>query len=85
MEYPKITLKAARVNAGLSQKEAAEMLNISKETLSNYEKGAYSPSWDMVHKIGEVYKFPVDFIFFGKDLRFKRTNWYLLFNLTLKV
>ena len=30
MEYPKITLKAARVNAGLSQKEAADMLNISK-------------------------------------------------------
>lgn len=66
MKYPKITLKAARVNAGLSQKKAAEMLNISKETLSNYEKGAYSPSWDMVHKIGEVYKFPVDFIFLAK-------------------
>ena len=72
MEYPKITLKAARVNAGLSQKEAADMLNISKETLSNYEKGTYSPSWDIVHRIGELYRFPVDFIFFGKDLRLKR-------------
>lgn len=79
MEYPKITLKAARVNAGLSQKEAADMLNISKETLSNYEKGTYSPSWDMVHRIGELYRFPVDFIFFGKDLRLKRITWFLLF------
>lgn len=65
MNYPKITLKAARVNAGLSQKEAAEKLNISKCTLANYEKGIFSPSWDMVKKIGNLYDFPIDFIFFG--------------------
>nr|WP_296077695.1 helix-turn-helix transcriptional regulator [uncultured Ruminococcus sp.] len=65
MNYPKITLKAARVNAGLSQKEAAQKLNISRDTLSNYEKGIFSPSWDMVHKIGDLYDFPIDFIFFG--------------------
>lgn len=65
MNYPKITLRAARVNAGLSQKEAAEKLNISKCTLSNYEKGIFSPSWDMVKKIGNLYDFPIDFIFFG--------------------
>ena len=29
---PKITLKAARVNAGLTQKEAAEKIGISYQT-----------------------------------------------------
>lgn len=67
MQYPKIQLKAARVNANLSQDEAAEMLNISKATLQNYESGKTIPQWDMVKRIGEVYHFPTDFIFFGAD------------------
>lgn len=67
MEIPKIQLKAARVNADLSQDEAAKLLNISKATLQNYESGKTIPQWDMVKKIGEVYRFPTDFIFFGAD------------------
>lgn len=67
MQYPKIQLKAARVNANLSQDEAADLLNISKATLQNYESGKTIPQWDMVRKIGEVYRFPTDFIFFGTD------------------
>ena len=72
--YPKITLAAARVNAGFSQEEAAIKLNISKETLSNYERGKSVPNWDMVKKIEDVYDFPTDFIFFGEELRLKRKS-----------
>lgn len=72
MNYPKITLAAARVNAGYSQKEAAEKLNISNKTLFNYEAGEQVPDWEMVHKIEELYEFPADFIFFGSALRLKR-------------
>lgn len=72
--YPKITLAAARVNAGLTQEKAAKELLISKETLLNYEKGKTVPGWDMVHKIEELYGFPSDFIFFGEELRFKRNT-----------
>lgn len=71
-KYPKITLAAARVNAGLSQDKAANMLEISKDTLSNYERGKTTPDWNMVKKIESVYGFPSDFIFFGDELRFKR-------------
>lgn len=35
----KITLKAARVNAGLTQKEIAEILNRSESTIINWENG----------------------------------------------
>ena len=38
IKVPKITLKAARVNAGLTQKEAAKKIGISYQTLSDYEK-----------------------------------------------
>lgn len=67
MDFPKIQLKAARVNANLTQEEAAIKLNISKATLQNYETGKSMPQWDMVKKIGEVYHFPTDYIYFGND------------------
>lgn len=65
MEYPKITLKAARVNANLSQKEAADALGVNVSTLQNYETGKTVPDWDMVKRIEMLYRFPMDFIIFA--------------------
>lgn len=67
MNFPKIQLKAARVNADLTQEQAASLLNISKATLQNYESGKTIPQWDMVRKFEEIYHFPTDYIFFGND------------------
>lgn len=64
---PRISLKAARVNAGFSQQEAAKMLGISKATLQNYEAGSTVPDILMSRKIEEVYHFPADYIFFGAN------------------
>lgn len=62
---PQISLKAARVNAGFSQQDAAKLLGISKATLQNYEAGNTVPDILLSRKIEEVYHFPADFIFFG--------------------
>lgn len=64
---PQISMKAARVNAGLSQEEAAKRLGISKSTLQKYEAGNTVPDILTARKIGEVYEFPIDYIFFGTD------------------
>lgn len=56
----KISLKAARVNAKLTQKEAAEQLGISKETLANWENGKTTPNVSKFKKFEEVYKIPYD-------------------------
>ena len=61
-KFPKISLAAARVNAGLKQ-EAAKALGVSVATLQNYESGKTVPQWGTVQKIERVYKFPADFIF----------------------
>ena len=60
MEYPKITLKAARVNANMSQKDAADALGVNVSTIQNYETGKTVPDWGMVKKIETVYQFPAD-------------------------
>ena len=59
-----MTLKAARVNAGLTQKKAAEMLGISEYTLINYEKGKSSPDVHVLKKIESLYGIPYHRIIF---------------------
>ena len=60
----KISLKAARVNADLSQKEAAEKLDISNATLCNWENGTSFPDAMQIIKICELYGLPYDAINF---------------------
>ena len=61
-----ITLKAARVNAGLTQSAAAKLLNISKTTLANYENYKTTPDMDTGNKIAKLYGLSVDQIIFFK-------------------
>lgn len=61
-----ITLKAARVNAGLSQTEAANRLGISRNTLLNYEKYKTIPDIEMSKKIAALYNWSVNDIIFFK-------------------
>ena len=51
----KISLRAARVNAGYSQKDAADRLGVSSKTLGNWEKGITFPPADKIPAICELY------------------------------
>lgn len=54
----KITLEAARVNAGLNRREAAKAMDVCPETLSKWEKGkAGIKAADFV-KLCELYNVP---------------------------
>lgn len=55
MDVLKITIKAARTNVGLSQKDAAVRLGVSNKTLGNWENGICFPPADMIPKICELY------------------------------
>lgn len=50
-----ITLKAARMNKGYDQNEAAKLIGVSADTLSNYERGKTFPDVPIIKKIEEVY------------------------------
>ena len=58
------TLKGARVNAGLTQKEAARDLSISNKTLSNWEKGVSVPNIQQVNALCKLYGRTIDEINF---------------------
>ena len=51
-----LTLKALRVNAGLDQKSAAQILGVTPETLSNWERGKSFPNVPQITSIEKLYK-----------------------------
>ena len=59
-----MTLAAARVNAGLSQKEAAKKLRVSNATLGKWENGIATPNVKYVVAICELYGVEYDNIKF---------------------
>jgi transcriptional regulator with XRE-family HTH domain len=73
VNLPKITLKAARVNAGLTQKEAAKLLGINFQTLSKYEKDSSTIPFALVEKASRIYSFPISCFFLGKKYENNRT------------
>lgn len=56
----KFSLKAARVNAGLTQEEVAEKLKKSKNTIVNYEKGRSTPDIETGKALAALYGLSVD-------------------------
>ena len=63
----KMTLKAARVNSGLTQKAAAKKLNVSNKTVCEWEKGNSFPKADKIIQICELYNCSYDDLIFLVD------------------
>lgn len=64
MSLPRMTLKAARINKGMTQAEAAKALGVSVDTLGNYERGKSYPDVRVLRKIEEVYEVEYDSLIF---------------------
>lgn len=64
----KMSLKAARVNAGYSQATAAKLLGIGKQTMSNWEKGKTKIDADSFMRLCRIYETPPQDIFLPKTL-----------------
>lgn len=62
-----ITLKAARVNKGLKQNEAAKALGVDKSTLGNWENGKTFPTADRLAQMCRLYGVGIDDIFLLKQ------------------
>ncbi len=58
-----ISLEAARVNAKMTQTEAAEKMGVSKQTILNWEKGRVSPRISDIKMLSSIYNIPEDNIF----------------------
>jgi len=69
-----ITLREARLNAGLSQGEAAELSHIPQTTISHYEKDMCKPSKARFEKLCFIYGYSTDDIRYPEDNRRKKVE-----------
>ena len=46
-----IDIKSVRLKAGLTQKELAQIIGVTKQTIINYEKGTTEPTWERLEEI----------------------------------
>lgn len=60
-----VTLKAARTLKRLTQREAAQLLDIAVPTLYNYEAGLFYPTVPIIKRIEKVYGIKYDEIEWG--------------------
>lgn len=69
-----ITLKAARINAGLRQVDVMEKLEIARETLIKWERGESYPRLDQMDKMCQLYNVRPSDIFLPELSTFNRTE-----------
>lgn len=62
MKVYKISIAAARINANLTQKKAAELIGVAPRTLCCWERGQTFPTTKQLEKISEVYRIPKDML-----------------------
>ncbi len=68
----KMTLRAARVNSGLTLVNSSKRLFINKDTLSRYEKDSTNIPRSLLVKIEVLYGVNTNDIFFGNESEFFR-------------
>ena len=73
MKYKEIgyRITIAREEAGLNQKELAEILGISQASLSNYENGKRRVYWPQLEKISKILNKPLEYFSQPIDLEVK--------------
>lgn len=59
-------IKELRIKAGLSQKELADMIYVSREAVSKWETGKNMPTYDIILILADLFKVSVDEILLGE-------------------
>lgn len=59
---PKISLKAARVNANMTQDAVAQRLNKTKQTIVNWETGVTDIKYNDLLALSELYSMPIEYM-----------------------
>lgn len=54
--------KEARIQSGISQKDAAEQLQVSAATVNNWESGRRLPTIDTLEKMADLYGVSTDYL-----------------------
>lgn len=55
-----LKLKQARINSGITQENIARQLGVSRQTVSNWERGVFYPDIVSIIRLSEIYDISLD-------------------------
>lgn len=55
-------LRQARIDAGYTQQQIQDIININRATLSRYESGEREPDYETLGKLADFYEVSVDWL-----------------------
>lgn len=61
-------IKDLRIQSDLTQQEVADKLNVTKQTVSQYERGLRRPDMESLEAISDVFNVSVDYILGKSDV-----------------
>ena len=64
---PRLRLKLARIEKGLTQQELADAANITRQTMGLIEKGNYNPSLNLCIRIAKALDKTLDQLFWEDE------------------
>lgn len=64
----KISIKGARVERNMTQKQVADRIGVRKETISNWETGKTAPTVPQLMRLCEIYEVNISDIFLHDKL-----------------
>lgn len=68
-------LRKLRIEKNLRQDELAKVLNISRQSVSNYENGARFPKDEvLIHKISKFFNVSIDYLLGATNIRASLSN-----------
>ncbi len=69
-----MNLKKLRTNTGISQKELAAYMDVSVQTLFNWENGLFQPSIDDLIKLADYFGVSLDYLV-GRKVEFSEHSY----------
>lgn len=66
-------LREARLDAGKTRAEAANLLGIDDRTIGHYENGTREPKFEVLSNMSRIYNKPISY-FFGEELKKEEVN-----------
>lgn len=57
-------IKVFRAKEGFTQEDLAKKIEVTRQTIISLEKGSYTPSLELAFKLSEIFRVPIEEIFY---------------------
>lgn len=73
--YLRNNIEELRKTKNITQKELADILNVSRQTVNSIENGKYNPSIELAFKISLFFELPIEDIFIYEEVKKEWAKW----------